>query len=279
MSLSDVTQARTTRRSRVYSGRIRRSLLGVGLRFPTVFLHLPKCGGTSLSEALYATVPIQKRVGVIDALATRRAAALMEFGEDDVWRCHDDLEYGHFTFDLRERLLLTHGCWNTALIHGHVLLTDRVRRHLLERYKLLTLMRDPISRTISNYRMAVAVGIADPDPEVWLGSAIARAHCTTYLRYLSGQHHVDPEAEPESLNRALDALDQFSLIGFIQNLETFSTQFEKTFGAKLTLNRYNQARGPEIELTGPQRDRLHDMCAADSAVYAEALKRWNRPLA
>ncbi|MDJ0858786.1 MAG: hypothetical protein QNJ03_06895 [Dinoroseobacter sp.] len=270
MSLFDVAQSRTTRRSRVYSGRIKRSILGAGLRHPAIFLHLPKCGGTSLSEALYATVPIHKRVGVIDALSTRRAASVLAFGEDDAWRCHDDLEHGHHTFDLRERILLTHGCWNTDLVHGHVLLTDLLRRHLLGRYKLLTIMREPVARAISNYRMAVAAGIADANPDVWLQSPIARAHCTTYLRYLSGQHSVSADAETEALMRATNALTDFTLIGFLEEIEDFARSFERLFHADLSLHKYNQAKGPEIAFTQSQLDRIHEMCAADAALYASA---------
>ncbi|MEM9395665.1 MAG: hypothetical protein AAGA38_17545 [Pseudomonadota bacterium] len=270
MSLFDVAQSQATRRSRVYSGRIRRSILGAGLQHPAIFLHLPKCGGTSLSEALYATVPIHKRVGVIDALSTRRAASVLAFGEDNAWRCHDDLEHGQHTFDLRERILLTHGCWNTFLVHGHLLLSDLLRTHLLGRYKLLTIMREPVARTISNYRMAVAAGIADPDPEVWLSSPIARAHCTTYLRYLSGQHSVPLEAEPTGLARAKEALEDFALIGFLEEIERFAHSFEHVFGAALNLHKYNQAQGPKISFTSSQLDRLHEMCAWDASLYAHA---------
>ena len=270
MNILDVGQGQHTRRSRIYSGRIRRSIFGAGLRFPCVFLHLPKCGGTSLSEALYATVPIHKRVGVIDAMSTRRAASILEFDIDDAWKCHDDLEFGDRTFDLRERLLLTHCCWNSQLVHGHVLMSDRVRSHVHGRYKLLTIMRDPIARTISNYRMAVAAGIASSDPDVWLDSPIARAHSTTYLRYLSGHHSVAPKQEPACLKRALEALELFSLIGFLEEIEDFAREFEQIFGANLALHKYNKAAGAEVRLTEPQMAKLHDMCASDRAIYDRA---------
>ncbi len=253
-----------------YSGRVRRSIFGAGLKHPAIYLHLPKCGGTSLSEALYATVPMHKRIGVIDAVATRRAASILEFGADDAWKCHDDLEFGDRTFDLRERLLATHCCWNTHLVSGHVLLTDTLRTHFLGRYKLLTIMRDPIARTISNYRMAVVAGIADPDPEVWLDSPIARAHSTTYLRYLAGKHSVAPEDEDACLERALSALELFSLIGFLEDQDGFARGFEEVFGAKLALHKYNQAKGAEARLSEAQMARLHDMCAADRAIYERA---------
>jgi len=56
---------RAKRRARIYACRISAMLTKGGLNQNCLFLHLPKCGGTSLSEALYATVPMQKQIGVI----------------------------------------------------------------------------------------------------------------------------------------------------------------------------------------------------------------------
>lgn len=270
MSILDAGLGKNTRRSRIYSGRIRRSIFGAGLRFPCIFLHLPKCGGTSISEALYATVPLHKRVGVIDAVSTRRAASILEFDVDDAWKCHDDLEFGSLTFDLRERILLTHCCWGSQLVHGHVLMTDRLRTKVRENYKFLTIMREPIERTISNYRMAVAAGIASPDPEVWLDSPIARAHSTTYLRYLSGHHIVPSEQQGKCLERALAALEMFSLVGFLDEINTFAGEFEQMFGASLALHKYNRATGAKVQLSEAQMVKLNEMCSADRAIYDHA---------
>lgn len=279
MNILNVGQGQNTRRSRVYSGRIRRSIFGTGLRHPCIFFHLPKCGGTSLSQALYATVPMQKRVGVVDAISTRRAASILDFGIDDAWKCHDDLEYGAKTFALREQILITHCCWDTQLVHGHFLMSNRLRRHCHGQYKFLTIMRDPIARTVSNYRMAVAAGIASADPDVWLDSQIARAHSTTYLRYLSGFHMVAPEQEADCLERALSALELFSLIGFLDDIETFAHEFEQIFGASLTLHNYNQASGAAVKLTDTQMEKLHSMCSADRAIYERARKLKDQALA
>lgn len=270
MNILDASIERNTRRTRIYSGRVWNSLLGTGLKHQTIYLHLPKCGGTSISEALYATVPMHKRIGVIDALSTRRAASLLEFGLDDPWKCHDDLEFGDRTFALRERLLATHCCWESHLVSGHLLMSHVLRSDLLQRYKLLTIMRDPIARTISNYRMAIAAGIADPNPEAWLATPIARAHATTYLRYLSGCQYVAPSDETACLERAFSALEMFSLIGFLEDLVSFKRDFKRIFGARLKLRSYNQAKGDEVKLSKPHMTRLREICAADLAIYQRA---------
>lgn len=258
------------RRARIYGGRAGKTALGRGIAHPCLFLHLPKCGGTSLSEALYAAVPLHRRVGVIDALATRRAAAIQAFGKDDVWLCHDDLESGAGTFALREQLLLTHACWNTVLIHGHVLFTDRVEQHVLRDYRVVTVMRDPVRRAISNYRMALAAGIAPANVDEWLASPIGRQHATVALRYLSGRASV-PEAEAEAaLAIAMRRLELFAIIGFLEDLPGFVDAFAKLMGTRLSLGRANEARGPGVELTPAQMARLESLCAADIALYHRA---------
>jgi hypothetical protein len=264
----------TRRRVRLYAGRLRRMVAGKGISEPCVFLHLPKCGGTSLSEALYAAVPMQQRIGVIDALATRRAAALLQFGRDDVWACHDDLENGAATFALRDKLLLTHMCWDTRLIHGHLLYTDTMRQPPGERYKVVTVMREPTARAISNFRMAVRAGLVPPDPDAWLGSLIGRNHATVNLRYLSGRSTVPEEATAAALETAGRNLDSLALVGFLDALPKLVGDFADLFGPRLVLHRYNEARGDDIALSRSQRQRLEELCAPDIALHERARARF-----
>ena len=265
---------KSKRQVRIYSGRVRRMIYGDRLKHPCIFLHFPKCGGTSLSEALYASVPMHQRVGVIDAMSTRRAAAIMAFGKDDAWLCHDDLEHGDKTFALREGILLTHLAWDTRLIHGHVLYTDLVRRHFADQYKLISIMRHPVERTISNYRMAVNAKIADPDPDVWLDQPISRQHTTTYLRYLSGNCFVPQKAEKKHLKTAIAALDDFGLIGFLEQTDKFVADFHDVFGARLNLHQYNRAKGEQISFSKHQMTRIEELCASDIEIYDAAKRKF-----
>ncbi|MCB1348424.1 MAG: sulfotransferase family 2 domain-containing protein, partial [Maritimibacter sp.] len=165
---------RTSRRAAIVSGRSLKTFTGSRPKHRSVFLHMPKCGGTSLSEAMYATVPFYERIGVIDAVATRRAAGIVHFDRDDPWVCHEDLENGQKVFDLREQMLLQHMAWDTMLIHGHVLWSERAAAHFGDLYKFVTLLRDPVERTVSNMRMAQRAGLVGDDPEAYLQSDVAR---------------------------------------------------------------------------------------------------------
>ncbi|MEN0079800.1 MAG: hypothetical protein AAF753_11890, partial [Pseudomonadota bacterium] len=103
---SRLDRAQLSRILTIYGSRVGRMVVGKKLNAPCLFLHLPKCGGTSLAEALYASVPMNKRVGIIDARSTRAAAAILHHDRNDPWTCHDDFENGHQSFALREKLMV-----------------------------------------------------------------------------------------------------------------------------------------------------------------------------
>lgn len=265
---------RTRRRARILAGRARRTALRDGLAHPCLFLHLPKCGGTSLAEALYATVPFHQRVGVIDAVSTRRAAAAARFGDADPLLCHEDLDEGAATFALREQILLTHKFWGTRLIHGHVLLTDRVRRHLPDTHRIVTILRHPVERAISNFRMAAAAGVVPADPDAWLRAPVGRRHATVNLRYLAGRATVAEDQEPACLAAALAGLDSLAIVGFLDRLPRFVADFADLFGPRLALRRANEARGPAVDLSRDQRRRLEMLCGPDIDLHDRARARF-----
>lgn len=256
----------------ILKGRSLHSLPGRAPRRRSLFLHMPKCGGTSLSEAMYATIPFSERIGVIDAVATRRAAAMLHFGEDAPFLCHEDKETGQHVFDLREALLLQHMAWDTMLIHGHVLWSDRAERHFGESYSYVTLLRDPVARMISNYRMTRRSGVVRDGMERYLDSDIARRHARVYLRYLSGRNDI-PEAElPGALALAESRLEKFALIGFLDDLAGFVARYREIFGVRLKPARLNAAPERAPDLPPAQLQRITELCAPDIALY-EAARR------
>jgi hypothetical protein len=89
-----------------------------------IFLHIPKCGGTTLSAILTEAVPEDRRFTVDgrDIAGSRRALA----GLDDDERRRVDLLFGHLSYG-----------W-------HELLAPRQSRYF-------TIVREPVSRVVSHY--------------------------------------------------------------------------------------------------------------------------------
>ena len=257
---------RTIRRLRVYGGRALRGATG----HKCLFLHLPKCGGTSVAEALYATVPLWARITVLDAEATRRAAAILHSGVDDPLLGHEDLERGAETFRLREEIMLTQMAWGSPLIHGHVLWSEAMERHFGQSYRIVTLMRDPVERMISNYRMARTRGIAPADFGAYLESPLARAHALVFLRYLSGVAHPAEADVPDLLALALARLARFDVIGFLDDLPGFAALYERRIGVRPRIGHYNVGQGSAAVPDAAQMRHIQALCAPDLQIYAQA---------
>ena len=271
--MSQTNSHRFIRRLRTYSGRTLATMTG-GVRHPVFFMHLPKCGGTSISEALYATVPLQKRVGVIDANATRRTAAIIHDNVDDLHRQHDDLANSKNVYNLREQMLINHMAWHSQMIHGHVLFSDTADRHFGAHYRYVTVLREPIARTISNFAHTVSSGIIPDDFDAYLDGNVARAHGLTYLRYFSGTAVLENTQELAALTKAKETLKAFSVVGFLDDLPRFCSDYKHALGTRPRIATYNQAKCAPFAPNIGQMQRMTDMMQNEIAFwdYARRLK-------
>ena len=258
---------RNIRRARLYSGRLIRSSVLPAPRFACVFMHMPKCGGTSIAEAMYATIPLGRGVAVIDAVSTRRAAAIYEFGRDDPMLCHEDQPQGEKVFALRERLLLQHMAWGAQLIHGHVLFSEKADAHFGQKFRYVTLLRDPVERMISNYRMAVNAGVVPDGLDAYLETPVARSHAQVYLRYLAGQTVVPDADIADKLDLAQSRLKQFAVVGFLDDLPAFQSRYLKVFGVQLRIKTYNQGKGSKPTLSASQTSKIAALTRPDQAIF------------
>ena len=258
---------RNLRRAKVYAGRTLRATVLARPRHPCLFMHMPKCGGTSIAEAIYATVPLGQGVAILDAVSTRRTAAILNFNRDDPLLCHEDLAHGAMVFALREQMMLQQMAWGSTVIHGHVLYSQRAETHFGAAYRLVTLLRDPAERMISNFRMMSRRKLIRQDLDAYLETPVARSHAQVYLRYLSGQTVV-PDAEvPQKLELAKSRLSRFAIVGFLDDLPGFQSQYRATFGVALRISAYNQATGDKPDLTPQQRAKVDALCAPDQAIF------------
>ncbi|WGH78921.1 sulfotransferase family 2 domain-containing protein [Jannaschia ovalis] len=268
------TRDRLIQRARLYGGRTVRSLLRAPLGHKCVFLHMPKCGGTSVAEGLYATVPLEDRIGVLSSQAIRRGISFLHLGREDAAAFHDEGAQAEAMARFREQLVLMHMAQDAALIHGHFLLTDPIRAMARARgYRFVTILRDPVARTISNFRMARRNSVFAGDFDAFLDSAMGRRMAQHGLRFLAGQATIAPGAEAQALAAAKRNLAEFEVVGFLDDLDGFAQAFASGFGNRPRFAHYNRAPDAVFRLSPAQRDRLTALCAPDIALTEWARTR------
>lgn len=263
------------RRIRTYSRRITCMLAGA-LRQPCVFMHVPKCGGTSVSEALYATVPMHRRVGVIDAISTRKATTLLHADAAEPLLYHDDLATGEDVYKLREQILLTHMAWNTELIHGHIIFSSLAFKHFGHQYRFITLLREPTERVLSNFLGSVRGGMIENNLDAYLNSEIFRTQGLSMLRYFSGIHAVAPENETAALELAKSNMALFSIIGFLDDLDSFSDQYRSLFGRRPKIYHYNLSASKHPVLNAEQQAIIDRVMKSEFELWHHAVETYKR---
>ena len=172
-------------------------------------------------------------------------------------------------------MMLAYMCEDKTLIHGHVLFSPIMWKYFGETYRIVTVMRDPVKRALSNFRMNVATGVLPPDPDQWLDGIQGLNHACVNLRYLSGVADIPRGQEATLLPQAHDALDRLSLVGFLDEMDVFLDRFAAQFGPRPRLYRYNRAaEDVQITLNKQQTARLEQLCAPDIELYKTAYKKW-----
>ena len=193
------------------------------------FLHLPKCGGTSVDEAL-KTIYSRAGHGVthLDPVASKRAATI---AGDDPRRA-------------RTRLLLYEmSRSDRRYISGHFSYSEEAWNAFGDDWHFLTLLREPVSRWYSHYffdryKADDHARISEPI-EVFVESERARRFGRNYVERLipSG---VEAEAD-DTVDRAIANLQRFSLVGVLEELDTFTRDCKRLLGVSVAVEHRNRS--------------------------------------
>lgn len=256
---------RIKQRARLYGGRSAKSALRRPLKRRCMYMHVPKCGGTSVSEGLYATVPLQDRIGLLPSPEIRQSQSFYYTGAIDLARFHDEGPETESLATFREQLVLLRMSEDCSLIHGHFLYTPRIRDCARQNgYDPVTILRDPIARTISNFRMAERNGMATDGLDAFLDSEMGRRMAQHALRYFSGRADIGTGEIDAALGDAKSNMEDFVLIGFLDDLDGFAQGYAKHFGNRPRFAHLNSGgSSARSDITADQRRKLETLCAPD----------------
>lgn len=231
------------------------------LRENIAFIHLPKCGGTSLRQAIESRYP-RSRVTRLSSPHSKHAADFLQM----------DL------LALRRTLLVyeLHRGGSRRFVTGHYPASPEICEKWRGRWNFVTVLRDPVERWISHYFYAYQAdspfAINQPLDE-FVGGGLAQRMGNLYVRHLTGGGSGQDSTE---IARASATLEMMSIVGVLESLDRFQEQFTERFGKTLRVgnaNRNPTSRDAQRARVTPElRKKIEQLCEPDRVVYEHAMK-------
>ena len=247
---------------------VRRSAIDAVVPQRLVFHHIPKCGGTSVGRALRRRYLLSQ--ATVSPEASFRAFELFS-GRDDREQMLIDV------LDLREQMLLYLMFEDVRGISAHVRFSEKAYHRFSERYKFVTVLRDPVERFMSHYfwawNKADAHGRIEEDFEAFLETDRARRLGATIVEYLCGLPKEVATHSEQAVASAIANLAKFDVVGDIGNVAGLQIGLREALGVKVSIGHENKARptikrASEALANTAARSRVEALCAPDMAVYA-----------
>lgn len=236
-----------------------------------VFVHVPKCGGTSVERALRARFRLGRRA--IAPEETFAAARAMLGAPDDEAGRHETLIRAS---ELRRDMLHVYLSEGASLVTGHAPLGPRTLDAFGPTHDFVTVMRGPAERMRSHlaFNRTPQAGHGQSELSVtrFLETPRAKVLGALYVKYLSGLPMTADLTTPGAVDAARRTVDRLALVGFTDAMDVFADRLAKLTGARLKIGHEN--RGEPAALPSGALERIEDLCAPDRAVYAHARERF-----
>ncbi len=232
------------------------------------YLHLPKCGGTSIVNAILSCYHASE-VGHLDDGACVKAADLLGKDLDDYRR------------DLLLYYLLRR---NLRYVYGHFAYSKRAYHECGKKWHFVTVLRHPVDRWFSHFfynkytksdRFKITEDIstfAETERASRLGQLYVR-NLTDGINW-NDQHQVNMDG---AVATAIKVLEGFTLIGCLEHLDIMCRQFKQLFGVRLIIPELNvnpvSTTHQKQQLSDEIRSRVEEICKPDLEVYKYAMSR------
>ena len=237
------------------------------------YIHIPKCGGTSIGTAIrrcYLT------------LDKRRDHELNRFSPQamgNIIRILNE-ESGANRLRLREAVILylmSIRKRNALPILGHIPFSEIAYQEFHDRYAFVSILRNPVDRWLSEYTFnkykesGSMKHTAQCDIDNYMESDYGKAQGGQYGLFLGGLRKDGDYTSKEAVQKAIEHIRLFSVIGCLENLEDFKERFYDKFGTRLNIERKNvnpmPADATENTITDEIRRKIENICESDLEIY------------
>ncbi|MBE9076322.1 sulfotransferase family 2 domain-containing protein [Romeria aff. gracilis LEGE 07310] len=226
------------------------------------FMRIPKTGSTSIDLAISRHYPANSYE--IDSLKSLQATEAMHYGENiDFNQC----------LQLREALAAYAMSKDIKYISGHVPYLKALAEAHQEKYVYVTLLRDPVKRLISKYffnfqksdnHCSIDISLSE-----YLDSEKGIQSGCEYIKYLKGISKANSYSLESEISIAKNNLSKFNVVGTLENLEKFVSDFYGKTGIQLKIPHKNAREGANAK---PQLDKttlknIESVCRPDIELY------------
>ena len=233
------------------------------------YLHVPKCGGTSCRTAIGNAFDLPDASGNesfhLDVRATISAA--QSLGKPDIQFNRELLNY-----------CMAHKSYR--YISGHFAYSEKAMQTFGADWHYITLLRDPVGKWFSQYFYNRYKNNdhykIDCDLATFLETDNAINLGRNYICLLADGVSNEEAATDEAIDRAIENLNKFALVGLLEHLDWFCQDFQTIFGTELKLKKLNKNPLPETQrkqqITDDIRSRVWEICQPNMRLYEAATK-------
>lgn len=260
------------------------NLLKGSLKQKIFYLHINKCGGSSINQALKScyynwNIVEDRNLAHLKAIPSFMAAKI-KAGQAN-FLPNDEVDNEVLKF--RENILLYYMSQeNIKYISGHFSFSETAYRYFSQKYAFITVLREPVSRWISSYfynrYKSIDYCKIQTDIEEYLESELGQSHGREYIKLLIDPHENQNYTSAQAIEKAKQNLDKFSLVGCLEYQQDFINKFKEIFGKKLLIHKIN--KNPKSNayqksiVTENLKKKVREICQPDIEIYNYALTKF-----